>query len=102
MLKHLNRLLPVALVLATIAVPALADSSADWMAPAQKGITDLTTQIVTLGGALIGLSIVAAGLWAAMTHRIEWSKLWIFFVAGLLVTIGPAAVTWFISKMQGG
>lgn len=84
-----------------ISLPALAASgAADWIKPAEEGITSLTKMLVTLGGALIGLSIVAYGLWAAMTQRIDWSKIWVFFLAALLVTIGPIAILWFIDLMK--
>lgn len=83
------------------ACPALAGSgSADWIKPAEDGVKSLTTSLVTIGGALIGLSIVGYGLWAAMTQRLEWAKIWVFFVAGLLVTVGPAAILWFIDLMK--
>lgn len=104
-MKHFKHTaLPTALALALasiLAVPALAASgSADWIAPASEGVTSLTKSLVTIGGALIGLSLVGYGLWAAMTQRIEWPKIWVFFIAGLLVTVGPAAITWFIDLMQ--
>lgn len=86
--------------LAIIADPALAASSADWITPVGDGVTSLTTTLVTIGGAIIGLSIVGYGLWAAMTQRIDWARIWVFFVAGLLVTVGPAAIIWFIKIMQ--
>jgi membrane associated rhomboid family serine protease len=81
------------------AFPALA-ANADWISPANEGVTSLTTSLVTMGGGLIGLSIVGYGLWAAMTQRIDWARIWVFFVAGLLVTVGPLAMTWFIELMQ--
>lgn len=87
-----------------LALPALAagGGSADWIKPAEEGVTSLTTSLVTIGGALIGLSIVGYGLWAAMTQRLDWARIWVFFIAGLLVTIGPAAIVWFIDLMKQG
>ncbi|EPY00183.1 membrane protein, partial [Magnetospirillum fulvum MGU-K5] len=55
--------------------------------------------LAAIGGALIGLSLVGYGLWAAMTRRLDQSRLWIFFVAGFLVTVGPSAILWFIDLM---
>lgn len=86
-------------VLVLLVSPAWA-ADADWISPASEGVTSLTTSLVTIAGGLIGLSIVCAGIWAAMTQRIEWQRIWIFFVAGLLVTVGPTAITWFIALMQ--
>lgn len=95
-------IIPAGIVLASIiALPALAaGGSADWIKPAEEGITSLTKTLVTIGGALIGLSIVGYGLWAAMTQRIDWAKIWVFFVAALLVTVGPLAIIWFIDLMK--
>ncbi len=90
----------LAIISVVAAYPALAQT-ATWMTPAQTGVTSLTTTLVTMGGGLIGLSIVGFGLWAALTHRINWPTLWIFFISGMLVTVGPAAITWFISLLQG-
>ncbi len=97
-----NRIICCLLVAFSIAGldPAFAQD-AGWVQPAQQGVTSLTTNLVLLGGGIIGLSIVAYGLWAAMTQRIDWARLWVYFVAGLLVTGGPAAMTWLIQKFQG-
>ncbi|MEW5728043.1 MAG: hypothetical protein AB1918_09480 [Pseudomonadota bacterium] len=82
-----------------VALPALG-ADADWIKPAEEGVTDLTSSLVMIAGALIGLSIVGYGLWAAMTQRIDWARIWVFFFAALLVTVGPAAIMWFIEKMS--
>jgi len=81
------------------AAPAFA-ADADWIKPAEEGVKSLITSLVAIGGALIGLSLVGYGLWAAMTQRLDWSRIWIFFVAGLLVTVGPSAILWFIDLMK--
>ncbi|CAA7619339.1 DUF6750 family protein [Magnetospirillum sp. UT-4] len=84
-----------------LAVPALAaGGAADWIKPAEEGVTSITKSLVTIGGALIGLSIVGYGLWSAMNQRIEWSRIWTFFIAALLVTVGPMAIIWFIDLMK--
>jgi len=84
-----------------LAAPALAASNgADWITPVSDGVTTLTSSIVSIAGAVIGLCIVCFGLWAAMRQRIEWATFWVFFVAGLFITVGPAAITWFIDLMQ--
>lgn len=88
-----------AIIAAISAVPALADD-ADWIAPLDKGVSSLTTSLVAVAGALIGLSIVGYGIWAAIRQRVEWEKLMYIFFGGLLVTIGPAAIVWFIDMMK--
>lgn len=97
----MERMTLALLIICVIVCPAFAQTT-DWTTPTTKGITTFTTQMVLVGGGIIGLSIVALGIWAAMTQRIDWDKLWIFFVAALLITIGPAFVTWLIKTFQGG
>lgn len=97
--SHQNTVVLGAALAVALAFPALA-GDADWIKPAEEGVTSLTTSLVTIGGALIGLSIVGYGLWAAMTQRIDWAKIWVFFVSALLVTVGPIAIIWFIDLMK--
>jgi hypothetical protein len=98
---RMRSMISVALLAALAAAPAFA-ADADWIKPAEEGVKSLTSSLMTIGGALIGLSLMAYGLWAAMTQRLEWSRIWIFFVAGLLVTVGPSAITWLIDLMKQG
>lgn len=100
--KMLGLTLNTLLLNTIFTAPALAQSSSAWAAPAQKGVTSLTTTIVTFAGPLIGLSIVAIGIWAAMTQRIQWHVLWILLIAGILISAGPAFITWLINILQGG
>lgn len=91
----------VGAALAVVAVPALA-ADADWIKPVSDGATSLSTALTAVAGAIIGLGIVGAGIWAAMTQRIEWNKLWVFVVAGLLVSVGPTAASWWINTVGQG
>lgn len=81
--------------------PAFAQS-ADWLAPAEGGAVAMTTSLVALGGSLLGLSIVGYGIWSALTHRIRWETLWVFVFSAVLVTVGPTAIAWLITKFQSG
>lgn len=80
--------------------PAFAADSANWIAPAEKGVTSLTESIVSIAAGVIGFGIVCLGIWAAMTQRLEWAKLWIFIFAAILITVGPKAISWFIDLMK--
>ncbi len=82
------------------ALPALA-ADADWIAPVSTGATELTTSIVTLAGPLMGLALVAFGVWAVMTQRIEWKTLLTILFAAILIMVGPSAATWLLSKFKG-
>jgi type IV secretion system protein VirB2 len=71
-----------------------AQAAEDFLAPANEGLTSLRTQIVGIAGAIFGLGIVAYGVWSAMIQRILWEKLWVFILAALLVTVGPAGISY--------
>ncbi|WP_096704165.1 DUF6750 family protein [Magnetospirillum sp. 15-1] len=79
---------------------ALAADGADWAAPVETAAKTLTTTLVTIAGAIIGLGIVGYGIWAALNQRIELQKIWIFFVCGLLVSIGPGLMMWWINQVK--
>jgi len=55
--------------------------------------------LVLIGGDLVAFSLVGYGLWAVKTQRLDRSRIWIFFVAGLLVMVGPSAILWVIDLM---
>ena len=71
-----------------------AQAAEDFLAPANEGLTSLRTQIVGIAGAIFGVGIVAYGVWSAMIQRILWEKLWVFVIAALLVTVGPAGISY--------
>lgn len=98
--KHLTTIVMGAALAVALAFPALAADGADWASPVNEGVTTLTKVIVGVAGGLIGLSIVIYGVWSAIQQRIEWQKLGIFFVCGLLVTVGPLLIVWWIELMQ--
>jgi len=82
-----------------LAFPALA-ADADWSAPVNEGVSALTKMIVGVAGGIIGLCIVGYGIYGAAQQRIELKALMVYFGAGLLVTIGPLAIIWWIEKLQ--
>ncbi|MBC7953632.1 MAG: hypothetical protein H7Z12_17675 [Rhodospirillaceae bacterium] len=82
-----------------VAYPALA-ADADWGSSVNEGVSSLTKVIVGVAGGIIGLCIVIYGIIGAVKQRIEFDKIWIYFVSGLLVTVGPLAIVWLIELMQ--
>ncbi|MDR3326120.1 MAG: TrbC/VirB2 family protein [Rhodospirillaceae bacterium] len=87
------------LLLIIILLPSIAYADPNWVAPAEKGITALTGNIAKIAAGIVGLGVVCMGVWAAATQRIEWNKLWILVFAGLLITVGPSLVKWFLELM---
>lgn len=78
-----------------IAGPAMAES-ADWIAPAEEGITSLKDSIVTLAAPIMALAIVGFAIWAALTQRINWQVLITLVIVAFLIGVGPTAMTWLI------
>ena len=99
--KHTVILAAFAVALAAaFAMPVFA-ADADWVAPLNEGTDTLRENLTDIAGGVIGLSIIAYALWGAIKHRLEMSTFAILFVCGLLVGIGPRAITWWIDIMQG-
>lgn len=82
-----------------VAHPALA-ADADWGTSVNEGVSSLTKIVVGVAGGIIGLCIVIYGIIGAVKQRIEFDKIWIYFLSGLLVTIGPLAIVWWIELSQ--
>ncbi|MBC7906740.1 MAG: hypothetical protein H7Y60_08345 [Rhodospirillaceae bacterium] len=98
--SHLALAMGAAIAVALAANPALAADSADWGSSVNEGVSSLTKVIVGVAGGIIGLCIVIYGIIGAVKQRIEFDKIWIYFLSGLLVTVGPLAIVWLIELMQ--
>ncbi len=81
----------------TVTLPhlALAQSSpnGDWIKPASDLANTLQSGLVQIGGPIIGIGVIALGLWAGIAGRLEWQRVGFILLGGLLVTVGPAVVT---------
>ena len=97
--KHLTTIAMGAAIAVTLAFPALA-ADADWATPINEGVSTLTMVIVGVAGGIIGLCIVGYGIYSAIQQRIELKTLFIYFGAGLLVTVGPLMIIWWIDVLQ--
>lgn len=67
---------------------AMAQSS-DWVKPAGDLIGDLQSGLIQIGIPVVGLGIIILGIWAAITGRIDWMRMAMIAMAGLLITAGP-------------
>lgn len=99
-LKHLTTIALGAALAVTLVCPALAADGADWATPVNQGVSTFTKVLVGVAGGIIGLGIVCYGIWGTIQQRIELQKIWIYFAGGLLVTVGPLAIVWWIDLMQ--
>lgn len=98
--KQITSFALTALCVGCIALPALADAGADWATPVETATKTLTGTLVSIAGAIIGLGIVGYGIWAALNQRLEMKVIWTLFICGLLVSIGPAMVVWWINQVK--
>ncbi len=72
---------------------ALSAGSSEWIKPATGLLDDLTSGLIQIGIPVVGLGIVALGIWGGVSGRIDWNRVGMIFVAGLFVTVGPMIIT---------
>lgn len=78
--------IPLAGALALLATPALAQG---WEDPIIQFIELLNSGTGRIGGWVIGLGIIALGLWGGLTGRMDWNRFIIMLIGGLFVIVGP-------------
>lgn len=88
-------------VLCTAAVPALAQSTGSgWEEPATGLMEVLESGLVKIGVVLIGIGVIAYGMWGAVTARIDWTKFGMILIGGLLVMTGPTMIRTLLESVQ--
>lgn len=85
-------LLLALIALAGIGLTGTAFAAEGWEQPAVGLIDVLEGGLVKIGAVLIGIGIVAVGLWAAVTARMDWNKFAYVLIGGVLVMAGPTMV----------
>lgn len=89
-MKLLNKLI----FTLTVTLPSYAFAqSADWIEPASKLAETLQSGLVQIGGPVVGIGVVVIGIWAGVTGRMQWERVGMVIVGGLLITVGPATIT---------
>ena len=93
-----------ALLIVVSTMPAFAQLTTGgddaWVQPGVKIIEALESGIVTIGALVVGLGIIALGLWAIATLRMEWNKFWVVLIGGVLVMAGPKMITTLLKFAQ--
>jgi type IV secretory pathway VirB2 component (pilin) len=89
--KTFRRAIALGFALALVAEPALAAD--DWTKPILDFLEVLTSGLGKLGTAVLGIGIIAIGLWAAWSGRMDWNRFAWALVGGVLVMIGPTIVS---------
>ncbi|GAB3437232.1 TrbC/VirB2 family protein [Insolitispirillum peregrinum] len=70
-----------------LAMPKLA-LAADWTEPATDIIENFTDGLLEIAVPIIGLVIIAYGIWGVVTTNLEGRKLFIIIAAGALIFAG--------------
>lgn len=100
----MRKLMFVSVITATVLslTPELAHAaaSADWIKPATTLVETLRTGVVQIGAALVGLGIVAIGVWMGISGRGEWSRLGYAIAGGILIMAGPEAIATLLEATQ--
>ena len=86
--------LRIALSMALVAMvsPAFAEGDSQWIKHASSMLDNLTAGLVSIGIPVIGLGVICLALWAGVSGKIEWMRVGIIIIAGLLLTTGPGLV----------
>jgi type IV secretory pathway VirB2 component (pilin) len=84
----------IALSLVAVWLPDVAFAqNKDWVKPAENLIGDLTGGLVQIGIPVVGLGVIILGIWAAISGRIDWMRMGMILVAGILITLGPSIMS---------
>ena len=86
-----------AVAVAALSCPTLAADAADWIEPAADGAKSLAESLVTFGAPILGLCLVGFGVFAVMTGRLDFHRLWMFMLGGVLIGVGPTFAEWFMA-----
>ena len=95
------RALPIAAAVAALAILEPAHAQDGWESPATDLIETLNSGLVKIGAVLIGVAIIAFGMWGALTARIDWMRLAMILIGGGLVMAGPAMIDALLSTIGG-
>lgn len=98
--QSLVLLAAVGAALAVVSLAPAVAADAEWIKPVQEGVTSLSDSLATIAAPVIGLCIAGYGIWAALTGRLEFQRLWIFMIAALFIGAGPTFATWFMALLK--
>ncbi len=84
-----NKLLQTLAISLISTQTALAQSNGDWAKEGVDLLGSLEMGAGSLGITLVGVAILAFGLWALFTQKLEWEKVRTIFIAGGIITVGP-------------
>lgn len=76
-------------------------ADASWIKPVEEGAKELTTSLVAIAGAVVGLCLVGYAAWGAITGQFQTQKIIVILFAATIIGVGPALATWFIGKFSG-
>jgi hypothetical protein len=73
--------------------PALAASSSEWISGGVQVGESVVAGLLKFAGPVLGIGIIAYGISTLFKADFNIAKLAIYVVGGLLITVGPMAIT---------
>ena len=102
-IKHQISRVLTGFALSVLAAPLAfaADEAEAWLNPLADGATSLSSQLVNIGGPVLGLCLAGYGIWSIFQANVDWRRVWGALIGGTLIGIGPSFATWFMSLLSG-
>ncbi|RCK42010.1 hypothetical protein TH25_23125 [Thalassospira profundimaris] len=93
--NKLSLCLLVAVATVILTEPAFAQAastsaSGEWYEPIISLFESVQTGVGKIGTIVVGLGVMALGIWAGLTGRMDWIRAGMIVIGGVLVTSGPA------------
>lgn len=82
-------------------IAVAAQASADWVKPATGLIESLQSGLVQAGAVLVGLAVVARGIFIAVSGNPDWQKIGMVIFGGVLIMTGPKIITTLLELAKG-
>lgn len=73
----------------------------DWVKEGTSLIDTLRSGLVTIGALVVGIGVIVVGIWAAATGRLDWLRLAMTILGGILIMSGPAMAAALLERAQG-
>jgi type IV secretory pathway VirB2 component (pilin) len=83
--------LPVMAATFLLSPPAWAQSG-DWAESFVNILDSLNSGFGRFGLLVVAFGVIAVGLWAAATGRMDWNRMIYVVIGGICITVGPTAI----------
>ena len=92
--RLLDHLRHAPIFLAVVLTPPAARGAGDskWIDPATGLLDDLTAGLIKIGMPLLGIAVIALGIWAAFQGRMDFMRVAVLIFAGFMIALGSDVV----------